>query len=291
MLIQEKLDVTPFPPSEQVIVDFIKKEKFNIEHLSTAEIAKLTFNSKSTLVKLAKRLHFKGWIDFRTAYLEELSYLEQSKKMIDANLPFEKNDHLLTIANKIATVKQEAIQDTLSLLNNETIQKAADLLNGAETIHIIAVTNNLLLANEFQYNMMRINKRVCVHALQGEGILASTMSTCKDCVIVISYSGETGSLRPMVLNFYRQNVPIILISHFGESSFSRVADVHIKMSTRERLYSKIATFANDASIAYLLDLLYSVVFVKQYERNLEYRTRHSERFETTRRSKDSYLKQ
>jgi DNA-binding MurR/RpiR family transcriptional regulator len=117
------------------------------------------------------------------------------------------------------------------------------------------------------------------------------MSTCKDCVIVISYFGETGSIRPMVLNFYRQNVPIILISHFGESSFSRVADVHIKMSTGERLYSKIATFANDASIAYLLDLLYSVVFVKQYERNLEYRTRHSERFEATRRSKDSYLKQ
>lgn len=134
---------------------------------SKSKIAKLTFSSKSTLVKLAQRLHFKGWIDFRSAYLEELSYLEKSKTMIDANLPFEKHDHLLTIANNIATIKQEAIQDTLSLLNNETIKKAAKLLNDAETIHVIAVTNNLLLANEFQYNMMRINKRVCVHALHG----------------------------------------------------------------------------------------------------------------------------
>ena len=63
------------------------------------------------------------------------------------------------------------------------------------------------------------------------------------------------------------------------------------MSSRERLYSKIATFANDTSITYLLDLLYGIVFVKLYERNLEYRTKHSERFEATRFSKDSYLEQ
>ncbi|MGT2907342.1 MurR/RpiR family transcriptional regulator [Streptococcus dentiloxodontae] len=291
MLIQEKLDITPFSNSEQIIVDFIKKEKFNIEKLSTTQIAKETFSSKSTLVKLAKRLNFKGWTDFKQAYLEELHYLEKSKNQIDANLPFKKNDHPLTIANNIAKVKQEAIEDTLSLLTNDTIQKAADLLNTAETIHVIAVTNNLLLANEFKYNMNRIKKHVSVHSLHGEGSLAATMSTPRDCVLVISYSGETGSLRPMVTNFYRNHVPIILISNFGESSFSKLADVHIKMSTREKLYSKIATFANDASITYLLDLLYGLIFAKHYEDNLDYRTNHSERFEASRQTKGSHLKQ
>lgn len=285
MLIQEKLDTTPFSNSEQVIADFIKKEKFNIENLSTTQIAQLTFSSKSTLVKLAKRLHFKGWTDFKKAYIEELHYLEKSKDLIDANIPFTAEDHFLTIANNISRVKQEAIEDTLSLLSVKTINTAYRILTQAKTIHVIAVTNNLLLANEFQYNMSRIGKRVIVHSLHGEGILASTMADEAECVIVISYSGETGSLRPMIENFHKNQVPIILISNFGESSFSVLSDAHIKISTRETLYSKIGTFANDASITYILDFLYSIVFSKNYAQNLAYRTQHSERFETTRHSK------
>lgn len=291
MLIQEKLKITPFSNSEQVIVDFIRAEKFNIAPLSTTQIAKLTFSSKSTLVKLAKRLNFNGWTDFKQAYLDELHYLEKSKDLTDANFPFDKTDHPLTIAHKIAKVKQEAIEDTLSPLTNEAIQEAADLINQSDLVHVIAVTNNLLLANEFQYNMSRIRKRVQVHSLQGTGMLAATMSTRKECVLVISYSGETGSLHPMISHFYQNGVPIILISNFSESSFSKLAKVHLKMSTRENLYSKIATFANDASITYILDLLYGLVFNKNYDEYLAYRTSHSERFERNRQTEDSYLKQ
>lgn len=291
MLIQEKLETMTFPPSEQVIVDYIQKETFSIEALSISQIAKETFSSKSSFVKLAKRLHFKGWMDFKTAYLEELAYLEKSKDLTDANLPFKKGDHPLTIARHIARVKQEAIEDTFSLLTNDTLQKACQLLDRADTIHLIAVTNNLLLSEEFKYNMNRIGKTVIVHSLHGTGILASTMTKASDCVIVISYSGETGTLRPMVSNFFSKHVPIVLISHFGESSFSKLADVHIKMSTQEKLYSKIATFANDTSIMYLLDILYGMIFEKNYDDNLSNRRLQSQQFETSRQTKHSLLQE
>lgn len=289
MLIQEQLEITPFSNSERVIIEFIRMQKFDIEEMSTTQIAKATFSSKSTLVKVAKKMNFNGWSDFKKAYLEELRYLDKSKNFMDANLPFKKGDHPLTIANNIARVKQQAIEDTFSLMTNDTLQKASKIVQSAETVHVIAVTNNLLLANEFKYNMNRIRKVVAVHALQGEGSLASTMASFKDCVIVISYSGETGSLQPMVQNFHKQKVPIILISNFGESTFSRLADVHIKLSTQEKLYSKIATFANDASISFVLDLLYGLVFSCSYDENLAYRTQHSERFESTRKVSGSHL--
>lgn len=290
MLIQEKLETEPFSNSEQMIVDYIKKEQFNIEHMSTSQIAKATFSSKSTLVKVAKRLHFKGWTDFKKAYLAELRYLQEAASDIDANLPFKKGDHLLTIANNVARVKQEAIEDTLSLLTNKEIQKATEILLKSDTIHVIAVTNNLLLAQEFQYNMARIQKRVIVHSLHGEGTLTSTMTEPTDCVIVISYSGETGTLRSMVNNFHQNAVPMILVSNFSESSFSQLADVHLKISSREKLYSKIATFANDSSIMYILDVLYSCVFADRYTENLNYRTKHSERIEHSRHTQNGLLK-
>ena len=43
----------------------------------------------------------------------------------------------------------------------------------------------------------------------------------------------------------------------------------LRICTRERQYSKIATFTTDSSIAYLLDVLYSCMFALDYEKNLQ----------------------
>ena len=48
-----------------------------------------------------------------------------------------------------------------------------------------------------------------------------------------------------------------------------MADCVLRICTRERQYSKIATFTTDSSIAYLLDVLYSCLFVLDYEKNLQ----------------------
>ena len=86
-------------------------------------------------------------------------------------------------------------------------------------------------------------------------------------------------------------VPTILLTNIGDSTLARSADYIFRMSTRERLYSKIATFANDSSITYLLDLFYSCVFRENYEQNLQFRIATSKVVETTRRSNSQYLRE
>lgn len=86
-------------------------------------------------------------------------------------------------------------------------------------------------------------------------------------------------------------IPTILLTNIGDSTLARSADYIFRMSTRERLYSKIATFANDSSITYLLDLFYSCVFRENYERNLQFRITTSKVVETTRDSNSQYLRE
>lgn len=54
MLITERMDHIKFSHSEQIIVDYLKREQLNIENKSTSDIAQETFSSKSTIVKVAK---------------------------------------------------------------------------------------------------------------------------------------------------------------------------------------------------------------------------------------------
>lgn len=291
MLITERMDHIKFSHSEQIIVDYLKKEQLNIENKSTSEVAQETFSSKSTIVKVAKRLNFNGWSDFKKAYIDELKYLSTPHGTIDANYPFEANDHFITIAKKIALLEQEAIQETSSMLHFADLHKAIELFTHSKAIHLFAVSNNLLIAEEFRYNMERIRKQVRVHSRQGEGNYAATLMEPDECALVISYSGETETLMRVVKILKERNIPIVLITSIGENSMSSVADCVLRISSRERLYSKIATFANDASITYVLDVLYSCIFKQDYDTNIELRKETSRVFEIGRNSNVNMLKE
>ena len=291
MLIRDKLERTVFPPSEQVIVEYLLKEQLNIEPKSTSQIAKETFSSKSTIVKMAKRLKFSGWREFKTAYLEELRYLARQQATVDANYPFHEHDHYMAIAQKLARLEQEAIEETLSLLQYQTLQQVVQLLSQAPAIHVFAVSNNLLITQEFRYNMERIKKRVYVHAVQGEGMYAATLMEPQECALVISYSGETESLLTNIKILKKRGIPIILITSVGDNSMVRLANHVLRISTRERLYSKIATFANDSAITYLLDVLYGCVFQQKYQANADLRRQTSQIFELRRQSEVEWLKE
>ena len=137
MLITERMDHIKFSHSEQMIVDYLKREQLNIENKSTSDIAQETFSSKSTIVKVAKRLNFNGWSDFKKAYIDELTYLSSAPGTIDANYPFQEEDNFITIAKKIALLEQEAIQETSSLLNFADLQKAIQIFNDSKAIHYL----------------------------------------------------------------------------------------------------------------------------------------------------------
>lgn len=290
MLIQERLSTTNFTPSEQVIANYLLEQKLGLETKNTSSIARETFSSKSTIVKVAQKLHYKGWNDFKQAYMAELRYLESLPQVIDANYPFNKTDHFISISKKIAQLKQEAIQETMELLTYKDLEEAVTLLSKAKAIHVFALSNNLLLAQEFRYNMERIKRRVIIHLIQGEAKYAATLIEPDECALFISYSGETELLVWTANQLKKAGVPMLLLTSIGENNLLQLVDVSLRITTRESLYSKISTYSNDSSITYLLDVLYSCIFRLDYEGNLLLRQESSKLFEESRFSEHSHLK-
>ena len=75
------------------------------------------------------------------------------------------------------------------------------------------------------------------------------------------------------------NIPVIAITNIGDNTTARLADCVLKICTREKLYSKIATFSTDSAIVYLLDVLYSCIFALDYDANLQLRISTSKMIE------------
>lgn len=291
MLVREKLENGDFSNSEKAVIEFILEKKTLIKHLTTKEIANATFTVPSTLVRIAKKLNYAGWNDLKEDFLKECEYLESHFCHIDANIPFESNDTIMSIASKIATLKRESIEDTLSLVTHDDLQKAVQIIRKASCIHLFAVSNNLLITQEFKHNMSRIRKQVHIHGLQNEIRFNATLAEPSSCAIIVSYSGETFVLNDVASILKQKNIPIIAITNIGDNTTARLSDCVLRICTREKLYSKIATFSTDSAITYLLDVLYSCVFALEYDKNFELKINTSKAIETGRFSTVDILKE
>jgi len=291
MLIRERLENFDFSNSEQKIVTYILEKKAAIQEMTTKEIAEATYTSPSTLVRIAHKMNFSGWSDLKEAFLKEEEYLQKHFSEINANLPFQRNDTIMSIASKIAALEKESIDDTLSLITHDDLQQAIQIIRKSSYTSLFAVSNNLLITQEFQHNMSRIKKRVDICALQGETIFKAHLADPSSCAIIVSYSGETEILNQTIRTLKRNKIPVIAITNIGDNTAARLADCVLRISTREKLYSKIATFSTDSAIVYLLDVLYSCIFALDYDANLQLRISTSKMIEAGRSSTVAIIKE
>lgn len=268
MLLTEKLETSAFSPAEKNVVDYILKDYTKIENSTVKDIAQKTYVHPSTLIRVAKKLGFHGWNDFKAAFLKEQKYLHNHFVQTDANLPFEENDSILTIAQKIASLEQATISDTLSLLEHKELQKATELLYQSKQIKIFTSNANLLISQDFALKMRRIKKQTSAAEIIGEHVYEAYSTDENTCVLMISYTGENEMLKRILPIVKQQGATTIALTGIGENTLSKFADCHLRLATREKLYSKIGSYATSTSISYLLDILYSMVFAKNYQKNI-----------------------
>lgn len=291
MLIRERFEECHFSTNEQSIVDYILKEKLNIKGMTTKEIAKNTYTSPSTLIRISHKMGFNGWDELKNAYLKEETYLNSHFVEIDANYPFDSHDNIMSISSKVALLKEEAIKDTQTLLTHDLLQSALRIIKKKQFIQVFAVSNNIHNAKMFQHNLRRINYRCELIETQGDTVYSAMTMDALGCAIIISYSGETPVLVRSAKLLKEHHIPIIALTNIGNSTLSKLADVVLPICTREKLYSKIATYTTDASITYILDVLYSCVYALNYDGNKQLKEKNSKAIETGRFSTTDILKE
>ncbi|WP_407857462.1 MurR/RpiR family transcriptional regulator [Enterococcus hailinensis] len=270
MLLTEKMRQTRFSNAENTLVDYILKQDLAIKDLTVKEIAEANFVHPSTLIRVAKKLGYNGWLELRDEFLSEQTYLQTYFDDVDANLPFQTNDGLMTIANKIASLERTTINDTLSLLNHDDLQKTKQLLLKSKKIKIFGSNANLLISQDFALKMRRIQKDVVTSQTMGENAYEAFNSQEDTCAILISYTGENSYILQVAEILKRRKAPFIALTSIGDNTLASMSQAVLRMTTRERLYSKIANFTINSSICYLLDVLYSCVFAEDYQKNLNH---------------------
>ena len=125
-----------------------------------------TYTAPSTIIRIAHKLGFQGWSDFKEAFLDEVIYLNNNFQEIDPNFPFTNQDTMMQIAHKITQLHIESAKDTASLIQHDTLQKALRIMAKADVIKVFAVANLNFIGEEFVFKLNRIHKRAYIEPVQ-----------------------------------------------------------------------------------------------------------------------------
>jgi len=258
-----------FSHSEKEISRYILNHGDDVLSMSVKELAQNTYTSPATIVRLCKKLGLEGYNDFKIKYSAELQYDLHHTDRIDVNFPFDKDDNEVVICHKLASLSQEVIAETIKLIDFDVLHHIVELLYHSQDIDIYGSGNSLLAAMSFQHKMMRIQRNVNLKVLHGEQVFMTYNSNHNRIAMIISYSGETNELIQFAQTLKEKKTPLIILTSIGDNRLSHFADYVLNIGSREKIFTKIAPFASQASMEYLLNVIFSCIFQKDYELNIQ----------------------
>ncbi|MGN0293999.1 MAG: MurR/RpiR family transcriptional regulator [Lachnospiraceae bacterium] len=287
MLIAEKLKLTDeMSETEESIAEFLLQTGRELNNYSTRSIAKATYTSPATVIRLCKKLGFTGFDDFKEKYLKELQYMDEQAGPVDMNFPFSKNDTMMKAANRITQLYQDTISDTMALLSYRSLQEATALLRNSRRIYIFSAGTTINQAESFREKMLKIGKGVNICNNLNYQLYEAGCLSAEDLAIIISYSGETEKMLLVAQECRKLSVPILAITSFGENSLTHYASCKLIISTKENLFRNIGDFSTHVSVHLLLDILYASYFWLDYEGNYNRKLKKARQLEKARTSTD-----
>ncbi|SET53044.1 transcriptional regulator, RpiR family [Enterococcus malodoratus] len=254
--------------TEKRIADYILRNLTTIPAINVADLAKDTYTSHSSVIRLAKKMGYEGFRDFRVAVSEVAHSELYRSNPVDANFPFLQQDSTKEIAKKIADLTINTVQRTYAQLDDTVLDETANLLAKAERIFLFAQGDSQIRARSFQNKLVKINKFLIIADEYADEDWNAASLTSKDCAIFITYRARVPQYERMLKHFMNENISSILLTGNSRSNLIPLATQSLVFTQEEMDFLKVSTFSSQVAFEYILDTLFSLLYAKEFQRNL-----------------------
>ena len=255
-----------FSPTEQEIAKHILNDPRLVVDLSIHELARQTFSSASTIVRLCHHTGFSGYKEFRKAVGHELAMREQSKRQEQKDITH--TDSLQDIIEKITYKNIVSLEETKELMDVQVLQKCVDMIRDARVVYLFGMGASLCAARDAYLKFLRLNKLCIINEDWHSQLLQARNATREDLGIVISYSGATVEVIECMKALKGNRTRIIAITRCVNSPVTELADQKLYTTANESIF-RSGAMASRTSQLNIIDILYTALANDQYEASLE----------------------
>ena len=255
-----------FSSTEKEIARIILDNPQLVVDLSVHALAKHTFSSASTIVRLCNHFGSSGYPEFRWAVTYELAQREQNRKIEQKEI--DRSDSLEEIIEKITYLNIISLEETSSLMDVDMLRQCVELIKKSRVVYLFGMGASLVAAKDAYLKFLRLNKLCVINEDWHSQLVQARNATAEDVAIVISYSGATVEAIECMKALREKKTPIIAITRFVQSAVSDLADYKLYTAANESVF-RSGAMSSRLSQLNIIDILYTALANDSYEETLD----------------------
>lgn len=270
MLFNKLKEYQDYTYNEKAVIDYILENPNKVINLSVDELAKATYSSTACIVRLAKKLGMKGYSDFKIKLAVELNSAIINEKRIEINMPIEQGTKEEDIPKRFYKMYHQIIDDVYNSLDVQQLKSVAELLYHSDSITAYGVASSLLVVEDFVVKCQKLGLPIfCNNQIGFENV--HRVKTAKNPIaVIVSNNASSSRVKNWVFENIQLNIPVILITSNEKSPLIKLCKQVVIFNHGENQIMKQGSFASKISMSFLLDNIYMLIFMKDYEKNINY---------------------
>ncbi len=259
MKILQQLKENHYTESEQQVIDYLLDHLEDLTLLSINDLAKKSYTSNATIIRLCHKVGYQGYRQFKLALLQELEANKYMVSQVDYTTPFQVNETSEQIIQNMFSLYQESIQQVYHHLSIETLNKIATLMVQKKRVFIYGYGDSQITAANFINKLAKLNLFPVLATQYGEEIYISKQLQPGDFALFISYSGENTSLLECMKILNQKGIQTALVTANLQSPLVVYSQYQIMIPDYEK-QNKIATFYSQLAFMYILNNLHALIY-------------------------------
>lgn len=233
------------PSAERKVADFILENPERAMHMVINEIADAAGVSVPSVTRLARKLGYKGFLDFRVALASGAAITAESHKLT----PIEETDKDESVVEKLYLASIRALEDTYRALDKEKICELARLIATADRVFICGGGGSALLAQDVAYQLDVLGVQAIPVTSLAVLNMYKTRFGEKDIVIGLSRAGRNKQLTEAIRQAKKQGSICVFMSNYVNAQGAQAADYFFCTSRLDDMKRILGTESNNAMIA------------------------------------------
>lgn len=268
MLLEKLEKKDKLTDTEAAVADYIIEHKDEMINITIGRLAEKSYSSNASVIRICRKLGFKGFKDFKIALLLEVESQKYTPCSFDYSFPFTLNESSDSVVRNLGSLYKESIDIINSRLDCKVLDQVVKVIMKSNRFFIFAVGDSGITAMNFINKMVKIDYfPILATDNHEEASICKNMSR-NDCALFISYRANYDYHHKCIEILNSKSVPVISLSAIEKSPLIKRSNLAIIIPEREHGQDeKIATFYSQLAFQYVLSIIYSLIYKNKFHQN------------------------
>lgn len=256
-----------YTDSEKVMVQYIIRFTKEVTEMTIEDFSSKVYASKSSVVRFCQKFGFKGFSDFKIRLAIELNLFTSDGDQVEPDMPIRKDDTIADILKTFSDLHTQAIESAYRSTNSESFERAVELIENAPLISLWGYSNSIMVAMDFHQKMRSIGYPTICNPISGLQTVHKSRVEGEVAVIFSTFA-KSEWVEHWIASLKATGRKIVLISANPTTPLASLVDVAILVENFEKRQVKVGVFASRTTMLYVSDCLYSLIFQKNFDDNI-----------------------